>query len=182
MTTPNSETLSPTLLFLHYWGGSSNTWRRVIDFLSNDYPTVSIDLRGWGKSSGPQREDGYTISLMATDVEAVINEMGLKDYVLIGLSMGAKIAQLVGAHRPEGLRSIVLVSPAPPTPLRLDPAMEEQQNHAYDTSISASFVTRNVLTASVPSSKTIAELVADQLKGNKWAKKAWPAYGMGEDH
>jgi pimeloyl-ACP methyl ester carboxylesterase len=149
-TTPNCGTTAPTLVFLHYWGGSSRTWRSVIRLLSNDYATVAIDLRGWGQSKGPDQKEGYTVSLMASDVEAVISYLHLADYIIIGLSMGAKIAQLVGAHQPQGLRALVLASPAPPSPLRLDSSMREQQIHAYDNQVSASAVTTNILTASGP--------------------------------
>ena len=39
------------------------------------------------------------MSILASDVEAVIAHLQLDDYVIVGLSMGAKVAQLVGAHR-----------------------------------------------------------------------------------
>ena len=38
---------SPTLVFLHYWGGSSRTWRHVIAGLGAGFGTVAIDQRGW---------------------------------------------------------------------------------------------------------------------------------------
>ena len=37
----------PTLVFLHYWGGSSRTWAPVVARLE-DRDTVTIDFRGWG--------------------------------------------------------------------------------------------------------------------------------------
>jgi pimeloyl-ACP methyl ester carboxylesterase len=79
---------------------------------------------------------------MASDIEAVISHLRLEDYVVIALSMGAKVAQLVGAHQPGGLRTLVLVSPAPPSALRLELGMREQQIRAYDDADSAAFVTR----------------------------------------
>lgn len=39
----------PTLVFLHYWGGSARTWAPVIDRLEGR-GTLSIDFRGWGRS------------------------------------------------------------------------------------------------------------------------------------
>ena len=38
----------PALVFLHYWGGSSRTWKYVTAALAKSYRTVAIDHRGWG--------------------------------------------------------------------------------------------------------------------------------------
>ena len=42
--------------------------------------------------------------------------MGLKHFVLIGHSMGGKIALALAARIPEGMQAIILVAPSPPTP------------------------------------------------------------------
>ena len=177
----------PTLVFLHYWGGSSKTWSKVIDVLHHEYPTVAIDLRGWGDSTGPSTgSDAYSIELMTSDVEAIIKKLELTNYYLVGLSMGAKICQLIAGKLGEGasasgLKGLVLTSPAPPTPFQLDPEMREQQIHAYDGSESATFVTKNVLMASAQPAETFSWVVDDQLRGSQYARAAWPAHEMGKD-
>ena len=40
----------PALVFLHYWGGTSRTWRQVTAELEGRFKTVAYDARGWGKS------------------------------------------------------------------------------------------------------------------------------------
>lgn len=96
--------------------------------------------------------------------------------------MGGKVAQLVaGRKKVEGLKGIVLLAPAPPAPLVLPDEMKSQQLTAYDTSDSAEFVVRNVLTSSPISSSALQSLVQDMLSGNEHAKRAWPAYAMAED-
>ncbi|VUC26816.1 unnamed protein product [Clonostachys rosea] len=171
-----------TVVFLHYWGGSSKTWSQVNSQISQQHPTVAIDFRGWGKSTGPSHPDAYSMSRLASDVKHVITSLELQQYILVGLSMGAKVAQLLaGAGELPGLKGIILVSPAPPTPLSLPPQMRDQQVHAYDDAESANIVALNVLTASSPSGNVLESLVSDMLRGNEWAKKAWPTYGMGED-
>lgn len=178
--TANTKVL--TLVFLHFWGGSSSTWRSVIPVLANTYRTVALDFRGWGESTGPYDEHGYSIRHLADDVEAIIKHYNLSRVVLIGHSMGAKVAQLVAARNASGtLRGLFLVAPAPPTPLVLPEQMREQQIHAYDNAESAEFVTRNVLSAGSLSDATIKLVVKDMLRGNRWAKLAWPRYGMAED-
>lgn len=80
---------TPTLVFLHYWGGSSRTWSLVTPPLSS-HPTDALDFRGWGNSTGPGRADGYSITALADDVQAVIEALGLDSVVLVGLSIGRK--------------------------------------------------------------------------------------------
>ena len=42
-------TAEPALVFLHYWGGTSRTWRKVTAELEGQFKTVAYDARGWGK-------------------------------------------------------------------------------------------------------------------------------------
>ncbi len=41
----------PTLVFLHYWGGSARTWDLVVDRLP-DRAVLTVGFRGWSRSSG----------------------------------------------------------------------------------------------------------------------------------
>jgi pimeloyl-ACP methyl ester carboxylesterase len=43
-------TKEPALVFLHYWGGTSRTWRMVTAELEGQFKTVAYDARGWGRS------------------------------------------------------------------------------------------------------------------------------------
>ncbi|KAF3015847.1 hypothetical protein E8E14_006371 [Neopestalotiopsis sp. 37M] len=170
--TPNSVSKKPTLVFLHFWGGSSKTWLPVISLLSPTYPTMAIDFRGWGGSTGPDHASAYSISDLANDVRQIIRQKVIGDYILIGHSMGAKVALLMaGTHSSE----------PPPTPLILPDDMREQQIRAYDNAESAEFVTRHVLTASPLEQPVVDVLVRDMLQGNRHARAAWPAYAMRED-
>jgi pimeloyl-ACP methyl ester carboxylesterase len=76
----------PALVFLHYWGGSSRTWKKVIDQLDGKPCSIALDQRGWGDSVAT---DGrYDLTAMADDVEAVAHTLGPSEYVLVGHSMG----------------------------------------------------------------------------------------------
>ena len=90
----------PSLLFLHYWGGSSRTWDPVINRLKTDFRCIAYDQRGWGDSDKP--ETGYSIQDLANDAEALIRMLELTRYVLIGHSMGGKVAQLLASKRAGG--------------------------------------------------------------------------------
>lgn len=176
----------PTIVFLHFWGGSACTWSLVTPrIVEAGYRTIAPDFRGWGNSTGPEdpSRDAYSIATLAGDVETIIDRLGLKRVVLVGLSMGAKVAQLVASRSHPEVVGLVLMSPAPTTPLRLPPDMREQQIHAYDNSESAAFVAKNVLTTSFQAQNTALPdfVVEDMVKGNEWARAAWPAYAMEEN-
>jgi predicted alpha/beta-hydrolase family hydrolase len=47
-----------------------------------------------------------------------VKALGIKQYVLVGHSMGGKVAQLAASRRPEGLSGLILVAPVQPTPRR----------------------------------------------------------------
>jgi 3-oxoadipate enol-lactonase len=177
-----SGTQGPTLIFLHFWGGSSRTFSPIITILSSQHHTIAVDFRGWGESTGPQTADAYSILDLASDIETLITKLALNEFILIGHSMGGKVAQLIaGRGLVQGLKGLVLLAPAPPSPLVIPAQMETAQMSAYSTFESAEFVVRNVLSASLLTDETIAMLVADIMKGNTYASAAWPVYAMLED-
>ncbi|KAB5580853.1 Alpha/Beta hydrolase protein [Coniochaeta sp. 2T2.1] len=174
------QATSPVVIFLHFWGGSSRTWSLVNHITAHDYSTVALDFRGWGESTGPDDAAAYSIAALAGDITATVRALHLDSVVIVGLSMGAKVAQLLAVSLPA-VRGLILVSPAPPTPLALPTEMREQQMHAYDDADSAQFVAKNVLTFSFRSRELPGFVVDDMLRGNRWAREAWPAYAMSED-
>ena len=96
--------------------------------------------------------------------------------------MGGKVAQLIASGHPPGLVGVVLLAPAPPTPLILPTKeMRMQQLNAYITPQSAEFVVRNVLTSSRISDEDVAAMVNDCRSGTDLAIAAWPKYAAAED-
>lgn len=169
----------PALVFLHYWGGSSRTWQHVVDALSPDYRTVAIDQRGWGKSASPPA--GYALSDLADDALALVDVLHLESYLLVGHSMGGKVAQLAASRRPRGLRGLVLVAPAPPTPLALPLDARQGMVHAYDSRESIVATVQQVLAPGGLSDGDLETVIADSLAGALQAKSAWPLATSQED-
>ncbi len=134
---------APALVFLHYWGGSSRTWRRVIEALAPEFRTVAIDQRGWGRSEAPAT--GYALADMANDVEGVIEALDLERYILIGHSMGGKVSQLMASRHPRGLAGLALIAPSPPSPLNLPLEVRQGMVRAYDTRASIIATVEQVL-------------------------------------
>jgi 3-oxoadipate enol-lactonase len=168
----------PTVVFLHYWGGTSRTWRKVAAELQGKFATVAYDARGWGQSD--KTSAGYALADLADEVLALVRELRVNKLVLVGHSLGGKIAQLAASRRPEGLLGLVLVAPAPPTPLRFPDEMRETQIHAYDNRENI-LQAIGFLSARTPSAEIVEQIVEDSMSGSREATLAYPTASILED-
>ncbi|KAA1003457.1 alpha/beta hydrolase [Paraburkholderia panacisoli] len=167
------------VIFLHYWGGSSRTWQFVTNELSDAYRTVATDHRGWGHSEAP--DDGYRIADLADDAQGAIEALALPRYVLVGHSMGGKVAQLLASRQPQGLEGLVLVAPSPPSPMALLDEQRAVMVSAYNSRESVGWVLDNVLTGSPLAPERREQVIEDSLRGAPLAKEAWPNIATRED-
>jgi pimeloyl-ACP methyl ester carboxylesterase len=167
------------LVFLHYWGGSSRTWNKVIDALPPVYRTVAADFRGWGHSDAPA--EGYALADMADDIADVVTTLNLTRYILVGHSMGGKVAQLLASRRPAGLVGLVLVAPAPPPPLAIPPEARAMMATAYASAETVAVAIDQTLTGKSLNAEDRAQVIEDSLRGAPEAKTAWPRATSLED-
>ena len=170
---------APALVFLHYWGGSSRTWDDVIAVLGETVRCVASDHRGWGQSDHPA--SGYALADMADDTQRVIDALGLRRFVLVGHSMGGKVAQVLASRRPQGLAGLVLVAPSPPTPLRLPPEALAAMEGAYASRSSVEATLDGMLSEKPLSAAQRERVIEDSLRGGVEAKAAWPRVASQED-
>ena len=105
------------LIFLHYFGGGPHSWDGVAAVLDSD-SIQTPDLRAVGRWPG-----GYSVQEAATDVMQIVGEQ-TEPFVLVGHSMGGKIAVAIAARGLANLRGCVLIAPSPPTP---EPMSEEMR-------------------------------------------------------
>jgi pimeloyl-ACP methyl ester carboxylesterase len=168
---------SPALVFIHYWGGSRRTWSAVIARLSDRFRCIAMDLRGWGRSD--RHAEDYSLFAQADDVEGVIKALNLKDFVLVGHSMGGKIAQILAGRRPAGLRAVVLVAPAPPTPLLVPDAQKRSMLASYTTPEGiGEALGRKVINHRPLTIEQRLLVTEDSLGGTEAAKTSWISQGM----
>lgn len=98
----------PVLVFLHGFTLDRRMWDRQVEYFSENYQAVVFDARGHGKSEAPLT--GYSRDHRETDLLAVVDELGLEKFHLIGLSMGGATAVGFVIDYPGRLESLVLVS------------------------------------------------------------------------
>lgn len=104
----------PAILFAASWACSGEMWAyQVAHFADAGFRCISYDRRGHGRSDVPAA--GYDMDTFADDMAAVIEQLDLRDVVLIGHSQGgAEVAHYLGRHGSKRVRKAALLAPAGP--------------------------------------------------------------------
>ena len=104
----------PTIMMLHGIQQQAHSWDFISLPLSVDYHVIAVDQRGHGDSDWSPEED-YSTDAYVGDVEALVSAMGLKDFHLIGHSMGGRNSLAWASGRPGALKSLTIVDTGPET-------------------------------------------------------------------
>ena len=177
-----------TVFCLHFLGGSGRGWRWVAERLPPTMHCTTIDVPGFGSAAALS---GYTVEEMARFVMQAIHQARPGRWMLVGHSMGAKLAAIVARHaedgEPElaGLEQLILLAGSPPGP---EPMQESQRqtmfgwfagDDASRRSEADGFVTQNIGGALHPERHALA--VDDVLRSARSAWLAWLDGGSRED-
>ena len=90
---------SEPVLLIHGGLANSNYWGHQVRALQKHYRVVVMDSRGHGRSSRNEQPYGY--DLMASDVLALMDHLGIKKAAIVGWSDGAIIGLDIAMHHPE---------------------------------------------------------------------------------
>ena len=113
----------PPVVLLPGFMGSGLSWPRAwIADLEQDTRLLRVCNRGTGRSDPV--DDGFTLSDMASDVVAVLDDAGVDRATVFGHSMGGMLAQTVALEHPDRVAGLVLAGSAPPMPSMVMPPME----------------------------------------------------------
>jgi YbgC/YbaW family acyl-CoA thioester hydrolase len=97
----------PAVLFVHGYPLDRTIWREQIGMLEG-FRCIAVDLRGMGQSDSPDL--GYSMSIYAADLAALLDVLGVDDVVLCGLSMGGYVAFEFLRRWRSRVRGLVLMS------------------------------------------------------------------------
>jgi len=110
------------IMFHHGWPLSSDDWdAQMLYFLSKGYRVIAHDRRGHGRSS--QIATGHDMDHYASDANAVVEHLDLRNVVHIGHSTGGgQVARYVAKYgEPQGrVAKAILVSAVPPLMVQTD--------------------------------------------------------------
>jgi pimeloyl-ACP methyl ester carboxylesterase len=100
------------LLLLHGFGNEAHIWDDFAPTIAPHYRTVAMDHRGHG-DSGWDAEGRYDHDDMVADVEAVTAALDMQRLVVVGHSLGGRIATLFAGRHPERIAGLVIVDIGP---------------------------------------------------------------------
>ncbi len=94
------------VVFLHGLGGDRRVWLYQIPEFCGRFSTITVDLRGHGRSSAPA--GNWSIADMAQDVVRLLRKLGVERAHLVGVSLGGMVAQQFALDYPYATASLVL--------------------------------------------------------------------------
>nr|MBA3600613.1 alpha/beta hydrolase [Acidobacteriota bacterium] len=143
-----------------------------------DYHCVAPDLRGFGASDA--LHENYAVKDYANDIVDLISILTIENYVLVGHSMGGKIALAFAARKPEGLQSLILLAPSPPTPEPIKEDEREKQLASHGNRCVATDTVCQAAGGQLPG-EVFARAINDNLRTSEAAWKWWLESGSRED-
>jgi non-heme chloroperoxidase len=102
------------VVLIHGYPLSGASWEKQVPPLLNaGYRVITYDRRGFGKSSQPT--EGYNYDTFSEDLHKLITELKLRDFTLVGFSMGGgEIARYFGKYGSKGVSKTVIIGGVPP--------------------------------------------------------------------
>jgi pimeloyl-ACP methyl ester carboxylesterase len=102
------------VVLIHGWPLSKDMWEYQIDDLVNaGLRVIKYDRRGFGKSDKPW--DSYDYDTLTADLHAIMEELDLRDAVLVGFSMGGgEAVRYLNRYGSERVSGLVLISAVTP--------------------------------------------------------------------
>lgn len=96
------------LILLHGGLGSGEMFGPTLPALADHHQVILVDLQGHGRTADIDRP--IDVRLMAGDVAALIDHLGLREPDVVGYSLGGGVALQVAIQYPEKVRRVVTVS------------------------------------------------------------------------
>ncbi len=98
----------PPLVLIHAMPFDHHLWLYQVERFSSRFTTIAMDLRGWGQSAKPRQR--FTLEDMGADVMGVLADEELaSDAIVVGCSVGSKIALMLACDHPDVFKAAVLI-------------------------------------------------------------------------
>lgn len=106
------------IVFCHGWPLCADAWEDQMVFLGDrGYRCIAHDRRGHGRSSQPW--DGNNMDTYADDLAILIENLALKNVILVGHSTGGgEVARYIGRHGTKRVAKAVLIGSVTPLMLK----------------------------------------------------------------
>ncbi|MDA3892881.1 MAG: alpha/beta fold hydrolase [Salinivirgaceae bacterium] len=98
------------IIIMHGLYGSSDNWVTIARFLMQQFSVYVLDMRNHGAS--PHLPD-HNYDVMVDDLVEFMNDESIYSAVLLGHSMGGKVAMFFAAIYPERVKKLIIVDISP---------------------------------------------------------------------
>ena len=95
------------LLLLHGLGDEADSWRHIVEPLSQQFRVLAPDLPGFGRSDKPRRP--YSIPFLRDTILALLDALSIERAIIAGSSLGAVLAQVIALQQPERVSRLILL-------------------------------------------------------------------------
>lgn len=112
---------APVIIMLHGLRSYAHTWEPVALPLADRWRVIALDQRGRGESDWDPGHN-YFAQAYVGDIEALVRQLGLGRFVLIGHSMGGANAFIYAARHPDNVMGMVIEDMGPGASLGSDGA------------------------------------------------------------
>ncbi len=103
---------APPVVLLHGLRAYGQWFEEFCEAAADRFRLIALDQRGRGRSAWAGA-GGYTTDHYVADLEALVRQLGLKRFALVGHSMGGVNVSHYAARHPEGVQAVVIVDIAP---------------------------------------------------------------------
>jgi pimeloyl-ACP methyl ester carboxylesterase len=99
----------PAIILLHGFPSSSFMFRGLIPLLADKFHVIAPDYIGFGQSEAPSADEfDYNFDNLTSHVTGLIDELGLKSYILYMHDYGGPIGFRIFASRPGDVKGFVI--------------------------------------------------------------------------
>ena len=102
---------APPIVLLHGLGATAASMLPLVDDLAADHLVHAPDLPGFGDTAKPNA--AYDPELFSQWLVALLDSLGHERAVIVGNSLGGRVALEIGLRAPERVRGLVLLCPSP---------------------------------------------------------------------
>ena len=118
----------PSIVFLHGFLGAGSDWGEIAAPLAEDYFCVCPDLPGHGANITRDFDAQLSIPQLALELRALCAALSLSAPIVVGYSLGGRVALAAAVRHPEIMQALMLES----TSAGLDTEAERQARAATD--------------------------------------------------
>ena len=100
---------APTIVLLHGLPTSSQMFRELIPALADKFHLIAPDYIGFGHSDAPSRDEfTYTFDHLAASVRGLLDQLGLRSYILYMQDYGAPVGFRLFVEKPEQVKGFII--------------------------------------------------------------------------